>query len=572
MPGRLLRLTSGSRTPTQSSIPEDEVAHDLRREKTKDRKNRISPDRMDALKRHSLSGLTGRNKSKDTRTPSRDARIPFPQTKGTSPSPALKPTKPQPNLAIKMESPPNMFYGNPTQSSGALMAGLVNLTVVDPDFVLERLDMTFVAAVTAKKPVAQNCKECSSQKTVLKEWNFLKAPKHLDAEEHSFPFSYLLPGHLPATSMGMLGVLEYYLEVRAVGVKQPGQEPETMSLRRDIPMMRALTPIPEKNSLRIFPPTNLTAHVTLAPVIHPIGDFTVLMKLNGLKDTSKDVITRWRLRKMNWKIEEKEVMVSAACSKHSAKLGGEGKGVQHEDVRTLGEEDLKEGWKSDWSDGTLEMEFAARPLGVSRPLCDVESPTGLTITHALVIELVVAEEWASVKKPEALTPTGAARVLRMQFSLMVTERAGMGISWDEEAPPVYEDVPASPPIYAADDKGKMRQPSMPQPPAIAHLSSFHSPSSSPGLHPMGGSNRAREPSALRFASTREYNGPPLDESHIEEEVSRLDLGEAGPSTAHIVDHGTRPTARSRFRMDSDDFAGTPEDDPRGPPPPPRDDD
>ena len=44
-------------------------------------------------------------------------------------------------------------------------------------------------------------------------------------------------------------------------------------------------------------------------------------------------------------------------------------------------------------------------------------------------------------------PTGAARVLRMQFKLVVTTRAGMGISWDEEMPPMYEDVPSSPPGY-----------------------------------------------------------------------------------------------------------------------------
>lgn len=45
-------------------------------------------------------------------------------------------------------------------------------------------------------------------------------------------------------------------------------------------------------------------------------------------------------------------------------------------------------------------------------------------------------------------PTGAARVLRMQFRLTVTERSGLGISWDEEVPPIYQDVELlSPPCY-----------------------------------------------------------------------------------------------------------------------------
>lgn len=35
----------------------------------------------------------------------------------------------------------------------------------------------------------------------------------------------------------------------------------------------------------------------------------------------------------------------------------------------------------------------------------------------------------------------------MHFNVVVSEREGLGISWDEEQPPLYEDVPASPPTY-----------------------------------------------------------------------------------------------------------------------------
>lgn len=35
----------------------------------------------------------------------------------------------------------------------------------------------------------------------------------------------------------------------------------------------------------------------------------------------------------------------------------------------------------------------------------------------------------------------------MQFRLVVSDRSGLGISWDEEAPPMYENVPAAPPTY-----------------------------------------------------------------------------------------------------------------------------
>lgn len=63
------------------------------------------------------------------------------------------------------------------------------------------------------------------------------------------------------------------------------------------------------------------------------------------------------------------------------------------------------------------------------------------------MELVIAEEWAPNKKPTQATPTGAARVLRTQFNLTLTDRLGMGIAWDDEMPPMYEDVPDSPPHY-----------------------------------------------------------------------------------------------------------------------------
>lgn len=569
MPGRLARLRSYGNKDSQSAIAEGQASpNEL---KTRNYKELQSPDRMDVLKKHGLSGLGGKSKAKDQqRTPSRDQRMPSVSGPRGSPSPSLKPTKPVNKLTIKIESPPNVFYGNPTQSTGALMSGLLKVTVVEPESTLESFDMELYASVTARKPVSANCADCGVQRSSLFSWKFLSHPKTLDVDEHDFPFSWLLPGHLPASTKGVLGVLEYYLEAKAV-LRRPGHEPETLRLHHDITVKRALGPLPDKNSLRIFPPTNLTAHVLLAPVIHPIGDFNVVMKLNGLTDTAKDVVTRWSLRKMSWKIEEHEKMISPACTKHSAKLGGEGKGIQHEDTRILGEEEVKSGWKYNWSEGALELEFAARPLGAPIPLCDIESPTGLAISHHLVIELVVAEEWAPIKKPEALTPTGAARVLRMQFVLMVTERSGMGISWEDEQPPVYEDVPASPPVYATDDLRKMKQPAMPSP-------AFLTSSGSPNIVPIGGGggSRVREPSSLRFASTREYHGPPLDMS-LDEEVERLDLRDgdgAGPSAVHVADHigeNTRPSARSRSRLDIDDFMSEASE-PRGPPPPPRDDD
>ena len=131
-------------------------------------------------------------------------------------------------------------------------------------------------------------------------------------------------------------------------------------------------------------------------------------------------------------------------------MGGEGKGILHEDTRSIGGDEIKDGWKTDYDTqgGEITMEFMASIKHNSRPVCDVDSPTGLTVNHNLVLEIIVAEEQTAGKNTKGAMPTGSARVLRMQFKTTVTERSGMGISWDEEMPPMYEDVPSSPPVYA----------------------------------------------------------------------------------------------------------------------------
>ena len=171
--------------------------------------------------------------------------------------------------------------------------------------------------------------------------------------------------------------------------------------------------------------------------------------MEGITQLKGDRQDRWRLRKLTWRIEETETAISPACAAHAAKVGGAGKGVRHEHTRDIGAGELKSGWKSDFSAGQIECELPAHIDHATRPQTGVDAGHGLKIAHALVLELVIMEEWAPAKKPASATPTGAARVLRTQFALRVTDRAGLGIAWDDEQPPMYEDVPASPPHYQA---------------------------------------------------------------------------------------------------------------------------
>jgi hypothetical protein len=157
------------------------------------------------------------------------------------------------------------------------------------------------------------------------------------------------------------------------------------------------------------------------------------------------------VRRFTYSIEEEAVILSTPCARHTSKAPADGKGVRHEDVRSIGGAEMRSGWKTDLAaagHGRVEMDFLVSIDPASHPICDVDYPTGLTVSHRLVLELVVAEEQAPASSPRLMAPTGIARVLRMQFALVLTERSGLGISWDEEQPPVYENVPASPPGYA----------------------------------------------------------------------------------------------------------------------------
>ncbi|KAL2048126.1 hypothetical protein N7G274_000037 [Stereocaulon virgatum] len=359
-------------------------------------------------------------------------------------SPKLAPAKPA-KLVIDIESPPLVFHGNTSQSSGALLSGQLLLTVTDPELTLQTFEMCLMARVTFKKPVQKDCPKCAIKDTELFQWKFLTDSTKFKRGDHTFPFSYLLPGHIPATSHGGLGEIDYILDCKALSTLS-----DSITVQRPLNVQRALQPTGDKVSIRVFPPTNLTARIILPSVIHPIGEFPISMSLTGITDHSlKNIERRWRVRRMNWRIDEHTKIISPACSKHAAKIGGEGKGILHEEVRSLGGEDLKSGWKTDFDTqgGQIDYEFSAALKSSSRPLCDVASPTGLEAWHNLVLEIIVAEEQiAGVGKKTAI-PTGSARVLRMQFKLVVTERGGMGISWDEEMPPMYEDVPGSPPGY-----------------------------------------------------------------------------------------------------------------------------
>lgn len=356
----------------------------------------------------------------------------------------------QGKLAIIIESPPLVSYGKPEHSTGALMSGQLKIILTD-SIKLETFTLQLVARVKFLKPVHKDCPECSVKETGLKTWTMIKAPKSFNHGEHTTPFSFLLPGHLPATTHCSLAKIDYMLKAVAETSTR-----EKMVAYHVLELKRALMP-PElpRTAQRVFPPTTVKAEIIYPLVVYPDTPFNVQLELTGIigkmpAAPGGDLMRRWRLRKLIWLVEEHAKAVSPACAKHAAKLGGAGRGIEHESERTIGEGELREGWKLDWAaggTGNCAVEIECLASSARKSSCDVKDSTGLEVKHRVMLEMIIFEEIAANKKMTQWNNTGSARVLRFSFQVLLTEKAGEGVSWDEETPPMYEDVPRSPPGY-----------------------------------------------------------------------------------------------------------------------------
>jgi hypothetical protein len=251
-------------------------------------------------------------------------------------------------------------------------------------------------------------------------------------------------------------------EFKAEAVPKSGDTPlAPIKLEKVLDVKRSL-PASENphHSVRVFPPTNIKASAHYPHVIHPIGSHTLSLRLDGIaKHNAKvNTIEYWRLKKLTWKIEETVKTVAPACSRHSPKSSDgaeeqqqQKKGIVRCESRIIGEKTLYSGWKSDYTsltDSLVEVELDYNVCKSAKPSCDTKSRDGTEVTHQLMVEMVVSQEWAPVNRPSLVTHTGVGRILRMHFATILTERAGIGISWDNEAPPIYQDVPPSPPAYS----------------------------------------------------------------------------------------------------------------------------
>ncbi len=187
-----------------------------------------------------------------------------------------------------------------------------------------------------------------------------------------------------------------------------------LKMRRTIDVRRSL-PVPgiPRHSVRVFPPTDITASVHYDPVVHPNATSRFSLRLDGIgkHNPASRTVEYWKLKRLSWKLEENISTVAPACQKHTPKTtsGGEAgdngngtkKGVTRSDSRVIAQADLLSGWKADYysTESKVEAEIEYQTGGSSsRPVsCDVRGHDGTEVSHRLVVELVVSQEYVPAR-------------------------------------------------------------------------------------------------------------------------------------------------------------------------------
>jgi hypothetical protein len=76
-------------------------------------------------------------------------------------------------LTINIESPPLVFYGGASTSTGALLSGQLKLDVGDDEMEIQGFAMRLAVDVNMKKPFNATCPDCATKSSDLTSWKFL---------------------------------------------------------------------------------------------------------------------------------------------------------------------------------------------------------------------------------------------------------------------------------------------------------------------------------------------------------------------------------------------------------------
>lgn len=252
-------------------------------------------------------------------------------------------------LSIALESPPVILYGQPQDSSGSIISGLLNIDIKDTrsqknlelalvsshssttsayshsdEVELESITLSLIQTVKYTKPFlipsssVASCKDCCTKKNVIAKWDVLISRSSFSVGTHAYPFSHLLPGSLPASSKLGSTYANSFIKYSLIATAKRPNVPKEVKVVLPLNIARLILRGPERNSLRVFPPTEATASVILPNVIYPKSNFSLQLRLDNIVNINND--RRWRMRKLAWRIEEHTKVKATTCKKHESKL------------------------------------------------------------------------------------------------------------------------------------------------------------------------------------------------------------------------------------------------------------
>ncbi|EPY51560.1 endocytosis regulator [Schizosaccharomyces cryophilus OY26] len=335
-------------------------------------------------------------------------------------------------LDVQMESPPLIMYGAPDVSSGALASGLLKMTVFEHAIQTNSVNLKFMRVLHTKNPVRESCPNCRAIVDVLESWNFSSSTFSFSHGTHTWPFSFIIPGHFPQTTESPFVNIRYFL---LATVTSDVSANSNVKLEHTLNIKRSIILNTDKVAQRLFPPTSLVALLEMPPVIHALSCIPIQFQLTGCRPQNTKY--SWHLSKVSWRIEEQIKAQINPCTEHE----GSRKPHVYRETRLLGNDEHRTGWKVDGDRILFEIPVSTSLL--SKPICDVtlDGQYSLSIAHQLIFETIVVEEI------NARPVNSNARILRMKVNLPLTERGGLGVSWDEECPPMFSSVGPSPPPY-----------------------------------------------------------------------------------------------------------------------------
>ncbi|OWB58328.1 hypothetical protein B5S28_g4348 [[Candida] boidinii] len=192
---------------------------------------------------------------------------------------------------------------------------------------LQSVTLSLIQIVTYGKPFVinsntiQQCQDCNIKTTELATWNVLKKPTAFaKSSSHAYPFSYLIPGNLPPTTSLVNANTSikyelickcYYKDTRSSKKKYN----ELINISLPIIIRRSILRGNDRNSIRLFPPTDVTSQAVIPNVAYPKSTFPVEIRMDNVSSRDR----RWRMRKLNWRIEECVRIKTNCCEIHRSK-------------------------------------------------------------------------------------------------------------------------------------------------------------------------------------------------------------------------------------------------------------